>query len=51
MADADKTLGAAPAGSATPEPLGKLILAWGLVGLPLLWGIYQTGMKAAALFK
>jgi len=29
----------------------KLILAWGLVGLPLLWGIYNTGQNAMKLFQ
>lgn len=28
----------------------KLILAWGFVGIPLLWGLYQTLSNALALF-
>jgi hypothetical protein len=27
-----------------------LVIAWLVVGLPLLWGIQQTVMKALALF-
>jgi hypothetical protein len=30
---------------------GLVILAWGLVGIPLLWGIWNTLVKASALFK
>lgn len=32
-------------------PVARLILAWGFVGIPLVWGVYQTVMKAWALFK
>jgi hypothetical protein len=28
-----------------------VILAWILVGVPLLWGVYTTLTKAALLFK
>jgi hypothetical protein len=28
----------------------KLILAWGFVGIPLLWGLFQTLRNALALF-
>jgi hypothetical protein len=28
-----------------------VILAWVLVGVPLLWGVYTTLAKAALLFK
>jgi hypothetical protein len=28
----------------------KLILAWGFVGIPLLWGVYKTLVNALALF-
>jgi hypothetical protein len=31
------------------EPL-KLILAWGFVGIPLLWGVTQTLANAMKLF-
>ncbi|HUU66372.1 MAG TPA: hypothetical protein VMW57_03705 [Methyloceanibacter sp.] len=29
----------------------KLILAWTFVGIPLLWGVYNTLAKAVLLFK
>jgi hypothetical protein len=29
----------------------QLVLAWGFVGIPLLWGIYRTIDAAMALFK
>jgi hypothetical protein len=31
-------------------PLAPVVLAWILVGTPLLWGILQTLKKAAVLF-
>jgi di/tricarboxylate transporter len=40
-------------GSNEPKP-GQwplVILAWTLVGLPLLWGVLTTLRKAALLFK
>jgi hypothetical protein len=30
---------------------GLVALAWILVGVPLLWGIWNTLLKAAALFE
>jgi hypothetical protein len=30
---------------------GLVALAWVLVGVPLLWGVWNTLLKAAALFK
>jgi hypothetical protein len=30
---------------------GLVALAWALVGVPLLWGIWNTLLKAAPLFK
>ncbi len=30
---------------------GLVALAWALVGIPLLWGVWNTLMKASALFK
>jgi hypothetical protein len=30
--------------------LGKLAIAWALVGIPLAYGIYQTLTRVAALF-
>lgn len=29
----------------------ELVLAWALVGIPLLWGVIQTGIKASQMFK
>ena len=29
----------------------KLVLAWTLVGIPLLWGVLNTLAKAALLFQ
>ena len=29
----------------------QLALAWGFVGIPLLWGVYKTLDAALALFK
>ena len=28
----------------------ELVLAWGFVGIPLLWGIYETLVHAMKLF-
>ncbi len=28
----------------------KLVLAWGFVGIPLLWGVYKTATNALLLF-
>jgi hypothetical protein len=44
----------ASASEAHPAQYGqgvKLILVWGLVGLPLLWGVLQTLDNALKLFK
>ena len=30
---------------------GLVALAWILVGVPLLWGVWNTLLKAAALFR
>jgi hypothetical protein len=30
---------------------GSTVLAWLYVGIPLLWGVSQTFLKALALFK
>jgi hypothetical protein len=32
-------------------PVERLIFAWGFVGIPLVWGVVQTVVKAWALFK
>ena len=29
----------------------KLVLAWGFVGIPLLWGVYGTLVNAMKLFQ
>jgi hypothetical protein len=29
----------------------KLVLAWSFVGIPLVWGIYNTLLNALLLFK
>ena len=29
----------------------RLIVAWGLVGIPLLWGISETVKKSLLLFR
>ena len=29
----------------------KLVLAWGLVGIPLVWGVVETGINALKLFQ
>lgn len=35
----------------TPGHWGLVALAWLLVGIPLLWGVWTTLQKAAALFR
>jgi hypothetical protein len=32
-------------------PLAAVVLAWLLVTVPLLWGVWQTVKKASALFQ
>jgi len=34
-----------------PGQWGTVLLAWTFVGVPLLWGIWNTLVKASALFK
>ena len=34
-----------------PGPWGLVVVAWLLVGVPLLWGVWMTLQKAAALFR
>jgi hypothetical protein len=29
----------------------RLIIAWGIVLIPLAWGVYETAVKAMALFQ
>jgi hypothetical protein len=38
-------------GTPAKVPIVRLILAWGFVGIPLVWGVYQTAIKVASLFK
>ncbi len=43
-----------PAGREPSIPVGsglRLMLSWGLVSIPLLWGVYQTFVKSMALFQ
>ena len=44
---------AVESGSEVPHPgqWGLVAVAWLLVGVPLLWGIWMTLQKAAALFR
>ena len=44
---------AAVAGATAPTPTAPLsvFLAWALVGVPLLWGVYETLLNAMKLFK
>jgi hypothetical protein len=34
-----------------PSQWGLVVLAWVLVGVPLLWGVWNTLLKAVALFR
>ena len=34
----------------THTPIGLIVFAWVLVSIPLLYGLYQTVTRAAALF-
>jgi hypothetical protein len=38
-------------GNARPGSWAVVVVAWLLVGLPLLWGVWQTVRKASQLFK
>lgn len=29
----------------------KLVLAWGFVGIPLAWGVIETGLNALKFFQ
>jgi hypothetical protein len=35
----------------TRTPAGLIAFAWTLVGIPLVYGLYQTVTRAAALFS
>ncbi len=43
----------APAGATDPAPTSSVsvLLAWALVGVPLLWGVYETLLNALKLFR
>ena len=38
-------------GDGRPGQWGLVAVAWLLVGIPLLWGVWTTLQKAAALFE
>jgi hypothetical protein len=40
-----------PSGTPGAGHWGLVALAWTLVGVPLLWGVWNTLLKAAALFR
>jgi hypothetical protein len=40
-----------PPGNAGSRQWGQVALACVLVGVPLLWGVWNTLLKAAALFR
>lgn len=40
-----------PGDEVSPGQWGLVIVAWLLVGIPLLWGVWMTLQKAAALFQ
>jgi hypothetical protein len=44
----DMSFNKSGAGATTPL---QLALAWGFVGIPLLWGIYGTLVNAMKLFQ
>ena len=33
------------------KPVGRLILAWGIVGIPFVYGVTQVVIKSFALFQ
>lgn len=41
----------APSAVTQESASGSVILAWLFVGVPLVWGVSQTFVKALALFK
>ena len=49
----DRVVGSPPTSVDAARPGGafRLVLAWGLVSIPLLWGVYQTVVKSMALFR
>ena len=33
------------------KPVARPVISWAVVGLPLLWAVYQTLLKSLALFR
>lgn len=33
------------------KPVARLVISWAVVGVPLLWAVYQTLLKSLALFR
>ena len=44
------TGGQQPAPGSTTTPVGLIAFAWTLVGVPLVYGLYQTVKTASSLF-
>jgi hypothetical protein len=40
-----------PTGAPGPGLTGKLVVAWLIVGVPLVWGVWQVVHKSLALFR
>jgi hypothetical protein len=38
-------------GATGGSPVGRLVLAWMLVGVPLAWGVWQVFKKSLDLFR
>ncbi len=51
MADSDRQAGQSDRQPQAGGQWGMVAVAWLLVGAPLLWGIWNTLVKASALFK
>lgn len=50
----DKVLAAQASGvvpKATPTSAGTMIICWLIVGIPLLWGVYQTALQTIKMFS
>ena len=50
MSSAVHAGGQQPAPSSTTTPVGLIAFAWTLVGVPLVYGLYQTIKTASSLF-
>ncbi len=49
----DKVMAAQASGvvpKATPTSAGTMIICWLIVGIPLLWGVYQTALQTIKMF-